>query len=425
MKDIHIINSGLGGKVKHINNVYPFTYFPNQNQNEINCKSENYSKNTKNINSKKKFKKYTINLDWLQFVAKKHTNLNFSTYHSKKIIISEVNSYNHNFLKCYSIVLLNTEICELHTIPTNKNFKSDEVSIKVNNKLLYSEDCIKSINYVLAELNLHLVRISRIDIALDGADNLKVFDWIVRFSKTKTIQINNNNLDITPHKFNKEELKYETYKIGNKNYQKIATVYNKTKEIRSSKKDYITKFWQLNGLSTTEEIGRFELSLGYRHLKKYVITSMEQISDIKFIGAIFKEEISGWFKLYKVKLQDIKNHRKNIAIEKGKQISLFKWNQIPHKSTGLETKEIQPNKEREAKKSVTFSLSYLIDNFPNNFSTSGCTVGCICSVTEDFDINNHMTRKLKEKLGKATHLDNNQKSFISRELNIVPRLQRE
>jgi len=196
------INIEKNEKVKHINNVYLFTDIPNQNKNEINYKSKHYVKNNQEINSKKKFKKYTINLDWLQFIAKKNTNLNFSTYHSENIIISEVNSYSSNFMKCYSIALLNTEIIELHTIPINKNFKSDEVSIKVNNKLLYSEDCFKSIEYVLNEFNLHLVRVTRIDIALDGADNLKVYDWIVKLTKTKTVQINNNKLDISPDKLN-------------------------------------------------------------------------------------------------------------------------------------------------------------------------------------------------------------------------------
>ena len=109
----------------------------------------------------------------------------------------------------------------------------------------------------------------------------------------------------------------------------------------------------------------------------------------------------------------------NIAIKKGRELAIIKWKHIPYESVGLELKEIQPNKEIEAKKAVTFNLGYLIDNFPNNSSVSGYTVGCIQSITYDYDINNFTERKLKEKLAKATHIDNQSKSFISEELNKI------
>lgn len=425
MKDIHIINSGLGEKVKPINNVYPFTWLQNQKKNEANYKSEDYNQENIKINSRKKLKKYTINLDWLQFVTKKTKEINFTGYQSSNLIISETNGYNPNFYKCYVVSMLGTDICELHVNPTNKNYSADEVSVKVNNGLLYTQDFVASVEKVMVELGLECTRISRIDIALDGSDNLKINEYIKRYTRTDTIQINNDNLKICGDTFNKKAVKFDTYYIGRKKYQKVAQSYNKTQEISSSKKNYITKYWELNNLNTEKEVGRFELQLGSRHLKKYGITSLRQLADTTFIGSIFKDEVGSWFKMYQVKKKDIKAHRKNIAIAKGRELKIFKWNHIPHESIGLKLIDVQPNQEHQAKRTVSFSLDHLISKYPNNYSTSGNTVNYIQSVANNYDLDHFASKKIKEKLGKATHLDNNQKSFINRELNKVPPIQRE
>lgn len=424
MKNLYI-NTEKNEKSKPINNVYPFTYFPNQNKTELNCISENYNKCNKKINSKKKFKKYTINLDWLQFVTKKTRAINFTGYQYPNLIINEVTSHNPNFYKCYVVNLLGTDICELHVNPTNKNYSADEVSVKVNNGLLYTQDFVTTIETVMEELGLEFTRISRIDIALDGFGNLKINDYIKRYTKTDTIQISNDNLRIDADNFNKKAVSFDSYSIGSKKRQKVAHMYNKTEEISSSKKDYISKYWELNSLNTDKEVGRFELQLGHRHLRKYNITQLNTLANIKFIGSIFKAEVESWFKMYQVKKRDIKTHRKDIAIKKGKELKLFKWNHIPQELLGLQLNEIEPNQEHQAKRSLSFNLGYLIDNYPNNSSISGNTVGCIQSVSDNFDLDHFTSKKIKEKLGQATHLDTHQKLFISRELNKVPQLQRE
>lgn len=414
------INIEKKEKSKPINNVYPFTDIPHQNKNERDCKSQNYKENTQEINSKKKFKKYTINLDWLQFVTKKTKVLNYKGYQSSNLILTEANNHNPNFSKCYVVTMLGTDICELHTNPTNKNHSNDEVLIKVNNGVLYTQNFITPVEAMMEELGLEFKRISRIDIALDGYDNLKLNNYIKRFTKTDTIQIGNDNLRIDGDNFNKKAVSFDTYSIGSKKRQKVARVYNKTEEISSSKKDYITKYWKLNNLNTEKEVGRFEIQLGHRHLRKYNITQLNTLDDIKFIGSIFKDEVEGWLKMYQVKKRDIKTHRKDIAIKKGKELKIFKWNHIPHESFGLKLMDVHPNKEHQAKRTVSFSLDHLISMYPNNCSTSGNTVNYIQTVTSNYDLDYFTSNKIKEKLGRAIHLNSIQKSFISTELKKIP-----
>lgn len=423
MNDIPI-NTEKNEKSKPINNVYLYTDLHGQNKSELNYNSINYDQERRKISSRKNYKKYTINLDWLQFVTKKTIEINFAGYQSPNLIVTENNSHNPNFYKCYVVSLLGTEICELHTIPTNMNYSKDEVVVKVKNNLLYHNGYLSSIHLIMKELGLEFVRISRIDIALDGIDNLKINDYIKRYTRTDTIQINNDKLKIDGIGFDKKAVKFDTYSIGRKKYQKVAKAYNKTQEIDESQKDYISKYWELNDLNTEKDVGRFEIQLGNRHLKKYEINNLCKLSDISFIGSIFKNEVENWFKMYQVKKKDIKAHRKDIAIKKGKQLPLFKWKHIPHESLGLSLKEVQPNLEHQAKRSVSFNLTDLIDNFPNNESTSGNTVSNIQSVTINYDLEKFTAKKINEKLARATHIDRQTKLFISKELNKSTHLQR-
>ncbi len=411
------INIEKKGKSKPISNVYSFTHSTIQNNSEINYNPKDYNKEIEKIISKKKYQKYTLNLDWLQFIAKKKKDINFVEHQSNELIINESNGKNPNFYKCYTIILSGTDVCELHTCPTNKSYASNEVSIKVKNNLLYHKNFTAVLQNIMTDLNLEFVRYSRIDIALDGSDNLKIMEYIGRHTKYDTIQINNENLKIDAKSFIKHNHTFSSYIIGRKGYGKTATVYNKTEEIKTSGKNYIKKYWELNGLNTYQDIGRFELQLKSRHLKKYTFEDLNNLGDAKFIGSIFKNELDGWFKLFKVKKRDIMKHRKDIAIKKGKEITLFRWKHIPNKSVALEINEIQPNQEHQAKRAISFNLDYLISNFPNNCNTSGNTVSHIQSVSADFDLEIFTARKLNEKLGKFTNLDHNQKSFICAELN--------
>jgi len=407
------INIAKNGNDTYISDVYSFTESPMKNEIGINCQSDFYSENEQKKTCKKKLINYSINLDWLQFVALKIVEVDFTKLKSKNFTISERVNRNPNFKQCYGVTKNSAEILEINFGVVNQNcYPKHEVVVKIKNSLLYVNDYISTVNEILSELGLIFWRISRIDIALDGNDILRIMDVLRGYTRNKTIQIGNSNLKVDPGNLNKSDLTFESYRIGNKRCQKSAIVYNKSDEIEKSQKNYIKEFWQLNGIDTEQEIGRFEVQLNYQHLKKYQIKSLEMIMDVNFIGSIFKKEIKDWLKIYRVRLGDIKNHRKDIAIRKGKEIKLFHWDSIPSQMIGISLEDARVNPVVNAKRSTSFSVEQLVNCYLNNDITTGSTLEYITNTTTKFDLLNYAEKKLEQEFDRHEKLNHSDKTFI-------------
>lgn len=396
-----------------IKDAYSFTDFPSYNPIGLDCISEDYFIENEKIFNKKN---YTINLDWLQFIAIKIVNIDFKKLVSENFIVSEKVNNNPNFKSCYMIIKNNIQILKIYVNPANKCFKNNEVLIKVENHMLYVNDYLSIVNSILLELRLKFSRITKIDIALDGADILRVMDFLRKFTRNKTIQIGNNNLKVDPGNLNKKDLTFENYRIGNKKAQKSAIVYKKSDEIKKSNKEYITKWWFLNGIDTTQKIGRFEVQLNYQHLKKYQMNSLDMLMDINFIGSIFKNEVKEWFRMYQVKLIDINHHRKDIAIRKGKEIILFYWEKIPTSVIGISQEDVRIDPIVNAKRSTSFSVQQLVNSFLDNDTTTGSTIEYIINTTNRFDLESYTERKLEQEFEMHEKLSHADKTFIRDEL---------
>ncbi|MFW5804387.1 MAG: hypothetical protein ACOCWG_04045, partial [bacterium] len=220
------------------------------------------------------------------------------------------------------------------------------------------------------------------------------------YNRNRTIQMGNENLDFDGKKFKKDILRYKSYVIGSKKYQKFARIYDKSDQLKTSEKQYIKDFWTINNLYSDEGVGRFELHLGYRHLKKYNIDSLMKLNDSKFINSLFYAEVRNWLRFYKVKLKDLNNHRKDIAIKKGKEINYIKWNHIPTRTTKLETIENKVNPIFNVKRSITTTIKELA--YSNNFNTESVSdrLKYIETVTSDYNLWWHTNSKIQEHLRK-------------------------
>lgn len=381
-----------------INDVYSFTCSSTTKPSFCNSKSIIYETKNDLENDKKIYKKYTLNLDWVQFIVKPLQIVNFDNFHNEVIKIEKVQFHqNPNYRNSYLVFVQENEVCTLFTEHIKEN---DEILVKVSNSLLYTNDCFKTISSILDRLSLQFHRVSRLDIALDGMDNLKVLSILKSYIRNKTILISNDNLKVNSYGFNKDELQFGTHEIGSKKYQKIARIYNKTNELINSEKKYITDFWIANNLYTDEGVGRFELQLGYRHLKKYNIDSLMKLNDSEFINSLFYAEVRNWLRFYKVKLKDLNNHRKDIAIKKGKEINYIKWNHIPLSTTKLETVENKVNPIFNIKRSITTTIKEL--TYSNDFQQESINdrLRYISTVTSEYNLQSHTNSKIQEHLRK-------------------------
>ncbi len=374
-------------------NVHLFTSITGETNPSYSSSSTLYGNKIKLKYDEKNHNNYTVNLDWFQFICVSRIKvLTFELYSGDTLHIERSSTHNNpNFRNNYKVYHQGREVCDFFTIPLNSKHGQDEVSCRVNNAILYVQDWTVLMEFVLQELCLEIRRVSKIAIALDGFKNLKIMDLCRRYMRTKTIQINNNKIDVNAMKFNKPELSWAGYVIGSKKYQKFVRVYDKVAEIRKSGKDYITKFWLKNNMETNA-VGRFELEIGYRHLKKYPLTSIHQFSDTGFLSGILHDEVTNWLTFYQVKLHDIKQYRKDVAIKKGKEKPFIFWDRLPVSCLSLETIEYFPNELLNAKKSITFALREIMKD--PKVQTTYQTITYIYNIASQYNLHRFTSNKI-------------------------------
>jgi|GEM_PF-3026772 len=380
-----------------INNVHLFTSFSGNTNTIYASTSTNYLvEKFKPDHGNKSASYYTINLDWFQFICL--TDLKGSvmeSYSSTRITIIKNQTHNNpNFKYKYIVKVDHCDLCEIYAVPINCKHKKNEISVKVINSQLYTKDWFVRIRYLLDELGLTFSKLSKIDIALDGNDIYNKMDYFRRYLRTLTIQINNLKLKIEGINFNKQELKWEWYTIGRKKYQKTAEIYDKTNEIMTTGKHYITEFWKKNGLDTSVNNGRFEIKLGSRHLSKYEFDSFADFCDPAFLGKILFDEVNKWLRFYQVGLNDMKNHRKSTAIKNGKELTLIHWDKVPQTTIPLEKVITVSNGIPEAKKSITRTIGEILKGY--TVDSTDTLVNFLHVTTTEYNIYDFTIEKIND-----------------------------
>jgi len=383
------------------NNELPFPVFSGTTTN-INF---NYLKNSTDI-GKNSFnyllqggeRNYVICLDWLEFVCSwvEPIELTYINNTVPNIVVERINVHtNTNFRYLHRIFVDGVEVCDIFSSPINGRHAYNEVSIRISNYLLYTGDYQRLLNKILDAFGLTYVRMVRIDIALDGTDILKIIGYLNKWYKSHTIQINNDAIKILPTAFDKSTLTSLEWVIGSKKSGISARVYGKTDEITVSGKQYIADFWVKNGIPS-EGIGRFEIQLNGKRLKKYCfdVSNIEMLSDAGFLGAIFTAEVKTWLRLYRVRKVDVLNHKKEVAIKKGREIQYIKWDKLPTKTELLVFSDYVSERDRTNARNV---ISFLLKDIHRNPAcTTTAQVEVIQKYMNDYCLNEYVTRKIDD-----------------------------
>jgi len=417
MKTVNINTCNFEKDSTVINNVHSFTSISGSTYTNYYSTSTSYPhKNVESGNEKYPTNFYTINLDWFQFLCSTDKNGNvLESYSSERVRITKNQTHNNpNFKFKYTVAVDNCDLCDIYAIPINCKHNKNQISLKVHNSQLYTKDWSGRIIFLLTKLGFTSPTLTRIDIALDGSDVLLKMDLFRRYMRTKTIQINNENLKINGVNFNKAELCWESYIMGSKKYQKTAELYNKTHEIRVSGKQYIADFWKENRLDVSDGIGRFELKLGSRHLSKYSINSLSDLCDARYLGKMLFEEINNWLRFYQVSLTDIKNHRKDIAIKKGKELRFILWDKIPQFTNPLEKVVTKSDGINEAKKSITRAINEIQKGYA--IDSTATLISFIEVTANEYQIQYHAIKKISASVS-SNHKEFENLKFLIDRLN--------
>lgn len=381
-----------------ISNVYSFPTFSGTTKPSFSSTSTDYKDESEKNIHESLAQDYAINLDWLQFVVSPSVDeYSIDNYNDQNLQIEKIRTHhNTNFITCHKVIYKGIAVLDIFSNPINHTHKKGEMCVKVCNHILYQSGCLNDILDLMGILNLRFERLSRIAIALDGRPNFKILGYLTRYLKTKTIQINNDILEITPFKFKKNELKWEGFSIGKRRSQKFARVYNKSNELKSNDKHYIIQYWEMNRIDYSHnDVTRFELELGYKHLKKYNLKDISDFFDAGFIAKLFQIETEKWLRFYKVKLQDIKDLRKDKAIQKGKEIHYIMWNKLPSTTIKIDTIQNLPEERINAKKNITFSIEQIRKNPKSNVTHTH--IDYIATISGVFGLNDFVFTKIDDK----------------------------
>jgi hypothetical protein len=339
---------------------------------------------------------YVICLDWMEFICtwENPVELAFINNIDLHIIIQKISVHkNPNFKNLHRVYHNGVEACDIYSSPNNSTHATNEVSVKVANVRLYEGNYYDLMCEILKAFGLTFLQYARVDIALDGTHILQMSELLNKWFKSHTVQTNNNAIKILPTAFNKKELKCVGWSIGNAKSGISARIYNKSTEIAESKKDYVSDFWSKNGM-VVDGVGRLEVQLNYKRLKKYNLTldDLKQFMDAEFLGAIFETEVRPWLRLYRVKRKDFLNHKKEIAIQKGKEIRFIDWDRLPAKMEHIRIENHIPNSARiNARNTISFNLNEILLH-PDTSTTA--QVEIIQKYATDYELNNYVISKI-------------------------------
>lgn len=231
-----------------------------------------------------------LNCDWLQFHGK-HLGLaagcadNGTNYiiknvgHGTRVFRDVVQVYEKSSVtKSHRNELIATIACNPHSAILDANM----FVCKIENKVLYQDNALLRVSQMIKQLRLQYEGITRCDLCVDLVrfangwhplyllkkyrKNHVVKHGSRRYSQWLTAPFTPSDLNgIIDHDVLSGEHITHCVSWGGPNSDVHVKMYNKTKEIReSSDKRYISAYWRANGLVTTEDVWRVEISFQRR-----------------------------------------------------------------------------------------------------------------------------------------------------------------
>lgn len=239
----------------------------------------------------------TIALDWLEIAFKQSGSFTTkidgientpttefipdffkSVEHSEDIgdfrLVPDKNLRTSVFSRGHRILLKGSEIGQAFHTPYNTVVKKpDDLTIKINNQLLYS-DWFKVVRDIATAARLKLHHIQKLDVACDGVN----FLYPARLVKVEAIEmVGTAFLD-----FKVRNKKVYSFVLGSRSSDRFARCYNKQREIEEhSKKHYIQDFWKHNGVKESEfdNMERLEISMKTKEIKRLQVLKNQMTLD--------------------------------------------------------------------------------------------------------------------------------------------------
>lgn len=276
--------------------------------------------------------KTLLTIDWLTL----NVNDNFSRLEipeSNTLIIGEFtleylpDIRTRHFNKYFKLWYKSEVVAVITSDSNSKKMLCGRSHVKIENHFFYNGELQDLITKIVDNFFLVSVKISRLDLALDGCylhNFLNKFLYEDNFKYDNLVIGRVNDIDnITPIGFTRDNIKscdFENFVIGswgNKNLgtvrsEKFGRYYNKSKELRQiQKKEYITEYYKNNGFDLSKDVYRFEVQLSSSYISKVstgveildfkevdILFSYHDLFSLDSLKTLFQTSLKNWFEFY-------------------------------------------------------------------------------------------------------------------------------
>jgi len=204
--------------------------------------------------------KYTVNIDWFEFIASGYTltNSDAKTFHlptGDQMHVYKEKQGTKFFRDCFSIFINQKKFISIMCNPPEGSIiKANYMQMRVENERFYEVGWLDCLKMIFRYYSWNMENITRMDIALDGHGFMNVArkvhnGSIVCMSRAMRFPVYNSKMELVE------------FRLGNYGSDRSLKVYNKSQELKVSNKHYIANLWQLAGLDTSTDVERLEVSL--------------------------------------------------------------------------------------------------------------------------------------------------------------------
>lgn len=366
---------------------------------------------------------FTCPEDTIQEPEKENTNFTYSV--NNDLVLTYSGKGNKHFKYIWSVIYKQTKVAELLSHTRNEKFvKKNNVKIDFKNFLFYNAEVWPVYDFIKDSLGLQYKSTSRIDVAFDGLNYLYEFFnlYFKQTTQNKVVEMKGRS-KLRSDVYDRQKMKYESFKMGKGTDTKTVTIYNKSLDIVKTGKEYIQVFWQKNGilkevlpftafgkmpkeeknektyLDGYENIFRFEFRFGSDAIKDIKDFSIDKARDINYLVSMVKMHTRVFFDAIWLD---------NPRIDRCTPIELIpfdRFNIVP-----LEKAVIKPQDDiYKAKLSLHLLVKeyYLGKNWPDDAATKQRLEGLI----KDYGLETWFNKKFPEWNSEYKHLSKNKETL--------------
>lgn len=231
-----------------------------------------------------------MNIDWLKYYGTLENSFTQQTHITQSgFIIDQLplgtKTYNNNYL----VMTQDGEaVAKMECNPRLKSMPKNAATLHIANQWLYSSVLPDIVEELMASLEYKPNNISRLDIALDGCNNVPVV--LNNYIKQRRQNIGFNKMGssrLNAYHIDEERLDFKRFTIGSAKSEKYISIYCKSDELKNSLKTYIADQWRLNNINTTGDVYRCEARLTSKYLDTIYGFKMENIFDEKYLQDLY------------------------------------------------------------------------------------------------------------------------------------------